>query len=97
MKADGHVPNFAVVKVFVEGEFGRVALVSADGSFQVDYLPKGTYTITTQASDRETTLGDLGTPPKELRRYERIKETVILDEQNVTLDDLLVVEAKPEK
>jgi hypothetical protein len=96
-KADGHVPDFAVVNVFVEGEFGRIARVSADGSFQVDYLPKGTYTITTQASDHETASGDLGTPPRELRRYERIKTTVILDEQNVTLDDLIVAEAKPEK
>jgi len=95
-KSDGHVPNFAVVNVFIEGEFGRIARVSVDGSFRMNYLPKGTYTVTTQASDNETVSSGQTGVPRELRRYERMTTTVVIGEHDLVLDDLLVVEAKSE-
>ena len=96
-KSDGHVPTFVMVTVSMDDEVGGFALVSADGSFRIDYLPKGTYTVRTQASDYEPMSNGQSGTPKELRRYQRTTATVVIGEHDVVMDDLLVVEAKPEQ
>jgi Carboxypeptidase regulatory-like domain len=89
--SDRHVPGLALVTVSMDDEVGGLVYASRDGSFRVDYLPKGTYTVRTEAFDYEPEPGT----PRELRRYERTTATVVVGEHDVVMDDLLVVEAKP--
>jgi len=100
-KSDRHVPSFVVLMLGGEGKksFQRVGQVDENGSFRLEAVPPGKYTLTVAADDfpqpaRVGAAAQSGSGPAP-RRFERVKVPVIVGDHDVELDDVLVVEAKP--
>lgn len=76
---DRHVPKAAMIRI---NEHGRTleafAQTKDDGSFEIDYLPSGTYTIYVMGSPDETTPSNPTEPPKVLGQYQLAKVDVII-------------------
>jgi len=101
VKADQHVPNQAEVKAIsdVLGDMGTgreaEGVYHADGTFEVNYLPPGNYTIAIHnAVDRELVEGHLSRRSQTLKTYQEANVPVVVAEHDVTLDDILLVETK---
>jgi hypothetical protein len=92
---DDHALGNAMVMVYMKDEFVRIVYASQEGAFRVDNLPKGTYTVEIQSyGNLLISDGQLGTR-KPAQQYQRTKLTVVIDDHDVVMDDVLLVEAKP--
>jgi len=99
-KEDQHAPTAAEVDAISDiiGDTGKGreanGVYHPDGTFEVDYLPPGNFTISIHdVADKESVEGAFR-QFKTLKTYEDAKVTVTIGEHDVTLDDILVVEAK---
>ncbi len=92
---DRHAPNGAMVRLREDGakEVGRFVEIEEDGSFQINYLPPGSYTLEVSASDLSSTesLEQANKP----RGYKTVKLAVVVGEHDVVLDDVLLTALKP--
>jgi hypothetical protein len=90
---DRHAPNGAMVRLKEEGakEVGRFVEIEEDGSFQINYLPPGSYTLEVNATDRFDSPGG----PEKIRYYKTVKLAVVVGEHDVMLDDVLLNALKP--
>jgi hypothetical protein len=85
-KEDGQPVHGSIVYVH-NGSIAQRARVEADGSYHLDYLPSGTYVL-----DLTPAFPD---PADRTRHYQRPPpQNVVVGEEDVTLDDLLLVERK---
>jgi hypothetical protein len=86
------VMGFAGVRDAQDSEFNRTADVQPGGSFQIDYVPEGTYTLMVSAS--------CNWPPEEagiskknhLRQLRSAKVPVIVMDHDVQVDEILLKE-----
>ena len=90
---DRHAPNGAMVRLREDGakEVGRFVEIEEDGSFQINYLPPGSYTLEVNATDRFDSPGG----PEKNRDYKTVKLAVVVGEHDVVLDDVLLTALKP--
>jgi hypothetical protein len=92
---DRHALTTGMVRLREKGaqEFGRIVQIEEDGSFQMNYLPSGSYTIVVQAFDAIPT--DSASELKPSPRYKVVKLPVLLGDHDVVLDDVLLPRLKP--
>jgi hypothetical protein len=76
-------------------QFNRGTSLLPDGSFEFDYLPEGTYSLSVQGAEYLSPESLLALEPKTLKSYTGTKMTVIVGEHDVTVEDILLTEAKP--
>ena len=90
---DRHAPNGAMVRLREDGakEIGRFVEIEEDGSFQINYLPPGSYTLEVSATDRF----DSPSGADKIRDYKTVKLAVVVGEHDVMLDDVLLNKLKP--
>ncbi len=98
-KEDRHVLTSTYVRLTEDGGkgFGMHAQVERDGTFAVEYVPAGTYQLFVSGEDydrSERPAKDGAWFPKSLRSYASLKVPVIVGEHDVTVDEVLLVEAK---
>ena len=93
---DHHVPSSATLRVLENGkDIGRFVETEDDGSFQINYLPSGSYMLEVMGSPDMTIPASKTDSPQVLRNYQMAKLAVVVDEHDVVLDDLLLVALKP--
>jgi hypothetical protein len=89
---DHHAPNtFIRVKEAGAEETPRLVEIEDDGTFQVNYLPSGSYTLQVTSS-RVPDPSNSAAQPTE---YKSVKLTAVVGDQDVVLDDVLLVPLKP--
>jgi hypothetical protein len=71
------------------GDFWQRVNLRTDGSFQVDYLPPGTYTL--------SVIPGFPDPKDRTRHFEHPQQTVTIEDADVSLDDILLSEKPPDK
>jgi hypothetical protein len=82
---DRHVPSQAMIWIKENGKpLDRMSTLEPDGSFEVDYLPSGTYTLQI-----------FGTDMQPLPQYQMADQAVIVETQDVTLGEVVLVALKP--
>ena len=86
---DRHSP-FAMVRLREDDRkvIDRLAEIEDDGSFQINYLPSGKYTILIMAYDAPD-LTNSNDGPKEPRSYKTVKLTAVIGDHDAVLDDVL--------
>jgi hypothetical protein len=87
LSAKDHQPADGTVVSAYNGDYGQRARAAADGSYHLDFLPPGTYTLSVipgfpDAKDRT-------------RHYEHPHQTVVMGDEDVMLEDILMNEIKP--
>lgn len=96
-KADGHLLNagFVTLTDLSDGTLARSASVSSDGSFHLDYLTPGTYTLNVQGEDRSEGSGaHAGSAGR--KRYDRATSSVVVGDHDVTVDAIQLDEVTPQ-
>ena len=92
---DRHVVQ-AILSVQEDGkDIARFAPTEEDGSFQIDYLPSGSYTLVVTGGSDMTVPGSMTEAPQVGRMYQTAKLAVTVGEHDVVLDDLLLTPLKP--
>jgi hypothetical protein len=88
---DRHAPNGAMVRMREVGakEVGRFVEIEDDGSFQINYLPAGNYTVEVMANDISTSAG------VPIKSYKTVQLGVVVGDHDVLLDDVLMTLLKP--
>ena len=86
-----HAP-FTIIRLKEDGSplLSRVVEIDDDGTFQVNYLPSGSYTL-------EITSRDVQDPPNSAAQpteYKTVKLTVVVGDQDVVLEEVLLVPLK---
>ena len=91
---DRHVPPFANLFLRYVGSAGlpRGIDVEEDGTFQVNYLASGTYTLEIRAYERPKETSAAYVEPTE---YKMVHLTAVVGDKDVVLDDVLLVPLKP--
>lgn len=89
---DHHAPT-TIIRLKEEGakEIPRFVEIEDDGTFQVNYLPSGSYTLQITSHD----LPDPADSAAQPREYKTVKLTAVVADQDVLLDDVLLVPLKP--
>jgi hypothetical protein len=83
---DRHVPSQAMIWVKEDGKrLDRMSSLEPDGSFEVDYLPSGTYTLQILGSDMQ----------QPQPQYQMAEQVVIVETHDVTLGDVILAPLKP--
>jgi hypothetical protein len=93
---DRHVPSQAMIRVREDGkDIDRLVMIEDDGSFQIDYVPSGSYTLEVMGAPDMT----IPTSPTDfsevLRNYKMAKVAVEVGEHDVVLDVLVLIALKP--
>lgn len=93
---DRHVPSQAMIRVKENGKLlDRVSMLEPDGSFEIAYLPSSTYTLQILGSPDETSPANPNERPQPIREYQMAEQAVIVENHDVTLDDVVLVPLKP--
>jgi hypothetical protein len=91
---DRHAP-FTLIWLKEDGakEAPRLVESEDDGTFRVNYLPSGTYTLEITSSDVPN-LTNSADGPNEPRAYKMVKLTAAIGDHDVVLDDVLLTPLK---
>ena len=93
---DRHAPSQAMIRLREDGKnISRFAMIEGDGSFQIDYLPPGSYTLVVTGSPDMTTPANSTDAPRVLRNYKVAEADFVVGGQDVVLDDVLLIALKP--
>jgi hypothetical protein len=89
---DRHAP-FTIIRLKEDGTAlaSRLVEIEDDGSFQVNYLPSGSYTLEITSSDVPNQTSSAVQPTE----YKTVKLIAVVGDQDVVLDDVLLVPLKP--
>jgi hypothetical protein len=89
---DHHAPT-TIIRLKEEGakEVPRLVEIEDDGTFQVNYLPSGSYTLQITSSDVPDPANSAARPTE----YKTVELTAVVADQDVLLDDVLLVPLKP--
>jgi hypothetical protein len=91
--ADGHPPTQILIWLKTDGSKDPKRLVAAHaGSFQIDYLPSGNYTMQIMANELSTNQTSPGTVPQE---YKLVRMPIVIGGSDLDLSDILLVALKP--
>ena len=92
LAADRQAP-FTMIRLKEDGApmFSRLVEIEDDGSFQVNYLPPGSYTLEIISRDVPDRTSSAAQPTE----YKTVKLTVVIGDEDVVLDDVLLVPLKP--
>lgn len=96
-KADSHMLNagMATLSDAKDSSTMRSAAVSEDGSFKMDYVPAGTYTLNVSGLDRTLDPNGGGRPGSTtIRRYTPASVSVTVGDHDTTLDPVQLDEAR---
>jgi hypothetical protein len=72
----------------------RMSMLEPDGSFEIAYLPSGTYTLQINATDMPD-MADPRARPQPVRQYQMAEKAVIVENHDVILDEVVLVPLKP--
>lgn len=75
-------------------DFAQRAMIE-DGSFEIDYVPSGSYTLVVAGSPEETAPSNMTDVPKSLRSYKQAKVPVVVGGSDVVLDEVVLTALKP--
>lgn len=90
---DHHVPNQAMLRLREDGkDIAGFAMIDDDGSFQIGYLPPGSYTLIVAAAGDITTSVD---PQRIPLTYQTVELPFVVIGQDVVIDDVLLTPLKP--
>ncbi len=92
-KADAHLLNSGSVTLTdtQDGSFSRTATVGRDGTYFLEYLPAGSYTLSVSGADRSG--GGRREDSDTTRRYVSATTNVVIGEHDVAVDPVLLAEA----
>ncbi len=104
-KADGHLLNGGNVTLAdaSDSSLTRNAPVDTDGTFRIEYLPPGNYTLTVRGEDRTVSAaaspgGDGGGrgrgPRTDVKRYQAATQAVVMGDHDVRVDTVQLDEVK---
>jgi hypothetical protein len=90
-KADGHMLNGGTVSIAdaADASLTRTAGIDSDGTFRVEYLPAGNYTLTVRGEDRTlngTQDNRSRQPASSVTRYQSATQAVTLGNSDITVD-----------
>jgi hypothetical protein len=91
---DHHNPNGVIVQFREDGvkQIARFVEALSDGSFQINFLPSGKYTLIVNANDlRDPSMEG----PMVVRSYKTLKLPVIVGTDNIALGDVILTPLKP--
>ena len=92
---DRHVLRQAMIRIKENEKLDRVSTLEPDGYFEIAYLPSGTYTLQILGSPDETSPASPNERPQPIREYQMAEQAVIVENHDVTLDDVVLVPLKP--
>ena len=94
---DFHVPANAVLLLKEDGgqDLGRIAGTDNDGSFELDYVSPGKYTLELMGANDEAVAGQPAGAPQVLRRYKMPKRAVIVTNRDLDLGDIVLDALRP--
>jgi hypothetical protein len=89
---DHHAPT-TIIRLKEEGakDVPRLVEIEEDGTFQVNYMPSGRYTLQITSSDVPDPANSAAQPTE----YKMVELTAVVADQDVLLDDVLLVPLKP--
>jgi hypothetical protein len=89
---DRHAPS-TIIRLKEEGakEVPRFVEIEDDGTFQVNYLPSGSYTLQITSTDIPDPANSAAQPVE----YKTVELTAVIAAQDVLLDEVLLVPLKP--
>jgi hypothetical protein len=92
---DHHVPSQAAVRL-KEGErdLPQLAMTEEDGSFQINYVPSGSYTMLVTGYPDETVGANATEAPRVLQNYQQAKVAVVVGGTDVVLDEVVLTALK---
>jgi hypothetical protein len=93
---DRHVLGQAIIRLKQGGrDLPQLAGIEADGSFQIDYVPSGSYTLGVIGFDDMTVSANVTGAERELPMYQQAKVAVVVGASDVVLDDVVLRALKP--
>jgi len=94
---DRHVPSQAMVRIQEDGgkEPFKFVMIEEDGSFKIDYLLPGNYTLQVTGVDEEKSTANPPNAPTFSRRYQLAKVPVVVGSRDVVVADVLLTALKP--
>jgi hypothetical protein len=93
--ADRHVPSQAMVSLKEGGRDLQLATMEEDGSFQINYVPSGSYTLAVLGFPDMTVPANTTDAPQVLRNYQQAKVAVVVGGSDVVLDEVVLTAFKP--
>ena len=94
--ADRHVPSQAMVRLKEGGrDLPQLASTEEDGSFQINYVPSGSYTLVVLGSPDMTVPANTIDAAQVLRNYQQAKVAVVVGGSDVVIDEVVLVPLKP--
>ena len=94
LAADDHLSPSTMIRLKEAGTKAlafRLVGIEADGTFQIDYLPPGSYTLLISAFGDS----DSAKPGMQTAEYRWVELTVVVADENVLLEDVPLVPLKP--
>jgi hypothetical protein len=93
---DRHAPSMAMVRLMEDGrDLLQLATTEDDGSFQINYVPSGSYTLVVLGSDDMAVPADSTEVPRQPKLYHQAKVPVVVGASDVVLGDVMLVLLKP--
>jgi hypothetical protein len=93
LASNDHHALMTIIRLKEEGakEVPRLIEIEDDGTFQVNYLPSGNYTLQITSSDISNPANSAARPVE----YKMVELTAVVTDQDVLLDDVLLVPLTP--
>jgi hypothetical protein len=93
---DRHVLGEAMIRLKQGGrDLPQLAWIEADGSFEIDYVPSGSYTLGVTGFDNVTVSANVTGAERESPMYQQAKVAVAVGESDVVLDEVVLRALKP--
>jgi hypothetical protein len=93
---DRHVPSQAMLRLKQGGrDLPQFATIEDDGSFEIDYVPSGSYTLWVVGSGDMTVPANVTEAARESQIYQQAKVAVVVGGSDVVLDEVVLRALKP--
>jgi hypothetical protein len=93
---DRHVLGQAIIRLKQDGrDLPQLAMMENDGSFEIDYVPSGSYTLWVTGSGTMTVSASATEAARESQMYQQAKVAVVVGASDVMLDEVVLRVLKP--